>query len=173
MPRSLDSMLGSSIIAKDGEIGKAYNVFFDDRSWAVRYLVVETGSWFTRRKVLFSPAVLGRPDGSKKAIPVQLTEEQVLGSPDVDADRPVARQQELAMSRRYGWPDNLGLELFPSSPWTEASAPATERPRRGEIHTFGARKSLPATKWMPATDHSGPSRTSSLTTSNGKFSTSW
>jgi hypothetical protein len=36
MLRTLDGMLGSSIVAKDGEIGRIYNVFFDDRSWAVR-----------------------------------------------------------------------------------------------------------------------------------------
>ena len=35
---------------------------------------------------------------------VLLTREQVRGSPDVDADLPVSRQHEIAMSAYYGWP---------------------------------------------------------------------
>jgi uncharacterized protein YrrD len=124
MLRSLDSVLASSIIATDGEIGKAYNILFDDRSWAVRYLVVETGSWFTRRKVLLSPAVLGRPD--ENTIQVLLTREQVQSSPDVEADQPVSRQQEIAMVRHCRWTTR---NLEPSSPSyvsTDASVPESQ-----------------------------------------------
>lgn len=77
MLRTLDGMLGSSIVAKDGEIGRVDNVFFDDRSWAVRYLVVETSSWLTRRRVLITPAALGRPHWAERTIPALLTKEQV------------------------------------------------------------------------------------------------
>jgi sporulation protein YlmC with PRC-barrel domain len=101
MLRTLDGMLGSSIVAMDGEIGKVYNVFFDDRLWAVRYLVIETGPWLRRRKVLISPAALGRPHWTDKIIPVLLTKEQVQNCPDVDADRPVSRQQEAGMIRHF------------------------------------------------------------------------
>jgi hypothetical protein len=31
--------------ARDGEIGKVKEFYFDDRSWTVRYLVAETGNW--------------------------------------------------------------------------------------------------------------------------------
>ena len=101
MLRTLDGMLGSSIVATDGEIGKVYNVFFDDQLWAVRYLVIETGPWLRRRKVLISPAALGRPHWTDKIIPVLLTKEQVQNCPDVDADRPVSRQQEVGMIRHW------------------------------------------------------------------------
>ena len=113
MIRSLDSMLGSSIVATDGEIGKVYNIFFDDRLWGVRYLVVETGSWLMRRKVLIPPAVLGRPNWGANTIPVFLTKEQVQHSPDVDTDQPVSRQQQVAMIKHYGCHDHLGMEPFP------------------------------------------------------------
>lgn len=115
MLRSVDSMLGASVIANDGEIGRAYNVFFDDRSWAVRYLVVETGSWLRHRKVLISPEVLGRPHPAERTIPVVLTRKQVRDRPDVDADRPVSRQQELAMISHYSRADYLSLEPAPRS----------------------------------------------------------
>lgn len=140
MLRSLDSVLGSSIIATDGEIGKAYNILFDDRSWAAGYLVVETGSWFTRRKVLISPAVLGRPD--EKTIPVLLTREQVQSSPDVEADQPVSRQQEIAMVRHCRWTTQ---NLEPSSPSyvsTDSSVPESEAAleEAGDSHLRSAKE---------------------------------
>jgi sporulation protein YlmC with PRC-barrel domain len=122
MLRTLDGMLGSSIVATDGEIGKVYNVFFDDRSWAVRYLVVETGSWLTRRRVLITPAALDRPDWAEKTIAVKLTKEQVRNCPDVEADRPVSRQQELAMMGHIEWADYLSAE--PSFPPVALTDPA-------------------------------------------------
>ena len=122
MFRTLDGMLGSSIVATDGEIGKLYNVCFDDRSWAVRYLVVETGSWLSRRRVLVSRATLGLPRWAEKTIPVRLTKEQVQNCPDVDADRPVSRQQEFGMIRHYGWADYLSVEpSFPPVALTDAA----------------------------------------------------
>jgi hypothetical protein len=127
MLHRLDSMLGSSIVTMDGEIGKAYNIFFDDRSWAVRYLVIETGSWFRRRKILISPAVLGSLDWGGRTIPVLLTKEQVQNSPDVDVDQPVSRQQELAMARHY---DSMSLEAY--SPLVLGDAPVSQPPAESE-----------------------------------------
>ena len=46
---------GLSIKASDGELGTVDELYFDDESWAVRYLTVETGSWMGGRKVLVSP----------------------------------------------------------------------------------------------------------------------
>jgi sporulation protein YlmC with PRC-barrel domain len=127
MLRTLDGMLGSSIVATDGEIGKVYNVFFDDRSWSVRYLVVETGSWLTRRKILITPAALGRPLWAEKTIPVLLTKEQVQNCPDVDADRPVSRQQEPGLTRHYGWADYLSMKpSFPPVALTDVEVADSE-----------------------------------------------
>ena len=125
MLRSLDSLLGSAIVATDGEVGKAYNVLFDDRSWAVRYLVVETNYWFTRGKVLISQTALGTPNWTEKTIPVQLTRLQVENSPDVDADQPVSRQQERVMVNRDGWVPNPEPFIM-SDVLTDVSVPESE-----------------------------------------------
>lgn len=143
MLRTLDGMLGSSIVAKDGKIGRVYNVFFDDLSWAVRYLVVETGSWLTRRRVLITPAALGRPNWAEKTIPVLLTKEQVQDCPDVDADRPVSRQQELGMIRQYGWADYLSAEpSFPPVALTGVAVADSEAASRstGDPHLRSAKE---------------------------------
>jgi sporulation protein YlmC with PRC-barrel domain len=95
---------GDKIAAKDGEIGRVEQVYFDDESWRVRYFVVNTGGWLSRRKVLISPAFVDRSKSSEEALTVGLTRDQVQQSPEVDADKPVDRQYEEAYARYYGIP---------------------------------------------------------------------
>ena len=38
--------------ASDGEIGKFEEFYFDDKYWAIRYLIADTGTWLTYRQVL-------------------------------------------------------------------------------------------------------------------------
>ncbi len=116
MLRSLGNILGSVVRATDGEIGKVHDFFFDDHTWTVRYLVVETGDWLRRRRVLISTSALGQPEWQGHLFPVSLTQEQVRSSPDVDTDKPVSRQHEIAMNVHYGWPHYWGLEPPPLGP---------------------------------------------------------
>jgi len=110
MLRNLLGLVGSSIRAKDGEFGTAHDFLFDDRTWRVRYLVVESGGWLNRTRIILSPAVLGTPDWIEKVLLVLLTKDQVQNSPDVDTEQPVSRQQEVAMSQYYGWPIDWSME---------------------------------------------------------------
>jgi len=41
---------------------------------------------------------------------MNLETEQVRESPDADTAKPVSRQEEIAMSRHYGWPAYWSLE---------------------------------------------------------------
>ena len=101
---SLEEITDVSLIATDGEIGKVRNFLFDDRSWKIRYLVVDVGGWLTRRDVVLSVSVIDQPDWTRKTFGVHLTREQIRHSPDVDSQKPVSRQQEIAMKQYYGWP---------------------------------------------------------------------
>lgn len=90
--------------ATDGTIGKVKDLFIDDESWATRFLVVETGSWIKRHRVLIPTAALGSIDAAGKAIEVSITREQVQNSPDIDCAMPVSRQHETDLSGYYGFP---------------------------------------------------------------------
>lgn len=92
-----------SIEATDGKIGHVDSFLFDDHSWTVRYLVVDTGNWLPGRKVLLTPLVLEQPDGLMNSFPVKLTKEQIKNSPDIDTDKPVSRQREIELHQYYGW----------------------------------------------------------------------
>lgn len=60
MIRSVQNVMGCSIGATDGEVGEVADLYFADQQWTIRYLVVETGAWLDRRKVLISPQSIGR-----------------------------------------------------------------------------------------------------------------
>jgi len=93
-----------AIGATDGKIGDVKDIYFDDKAWVIRYLVVDTGSWLSSRKVLISPIATGQPDWSTKLLPVSLTREQVKNSPDIDTDMPVTRQHEANYHDYYIYP---------------------------------------------------------------------
>jgi uncharacterized protein YrrD len=46
---------GFAIHATDGELGAVSDLYFDDDSWTIRYLTVDTGGWLGGRRVLISP----------------------------------------------------------------------------------------------------------------------
>jgi hypothetical protein len=102
--RSMQELEGFAIHATDGAIGHVSDFYFDDKTWVVRYLVVETGSWLLSRKVLISPVALGHPDWTGRVLPVSITKEQVKHSPDIDTDKPVSRQHEMQYLGYYGYP---------------------------------------------------------------------
>ena len=104
MLRSIETLEKYEIHANDGLIGHARDFFFDDESWVVRYLVVDTGSWLSGRKVLISPISIGRVDVSKKQLLVLLDREAIKNSPDIDSDKPVSRQHEMRYLNYYGYP---------------------------------------------------------------------
>ena len=104
MLRSLKEIIGYTIKATNGEIGKVNDFLFDDSQWIVRYLVADTGNWLIDRLVLISPYSIGKPEWKSKQFSVKLTKEQVKDSPKIENDMPVYRQEELKLTKYYGWP---------------------------------------------------------------------
>ena len=127
MLRNVRHLRGYAILATDGPIGEVEDLYFDDDRWAIRYLVVDTGSWLPGRKVLISPHAVGRPDWMAQQLPVSLTKAQVDGSPDVDTRGPVSRQYETDYLRYYGYPHYWGgaglwgMGAYPGDLTTEGS----------------------------------------------------
>lgn len=105
MLRSMKNDLrGFTVGATDGDIGQVEEFYFDDQSFTVRHLVVDTGGWLGERKVLISPMALRDIDWGGKRIKAALTKAQVEKSPAIDTDRPVSRQHEIEYYGYYGYP---------------------------------------------------------------------
>jgi uncharacterized protein YrrD len=103
MLQTAGQLKGVTIEAMDGDIGSVQDLYFDDHTWTVRYLVVDTGTWLPGRQVLISPFAFQPVPGASR-LRTSLTKEQVSDSPSVDSDRPVDRQREIAFSQYYGYP---------------------------------------------------------------------
>jgi hypothetical protein len=108
MLRNMKDMEEYTIGALDGIIGEVKDFYFDDDEWVIRYLVVDTGESPARRNVLISPIAIGQPNWSEKVLPTKLTRNQVKGSPDIDTDKPVSRQQEMGYAGYYGYGNYWG-----------------------------------------------------------------
>ncbi len=91
------------IAASDGAIGSITDLLFDDSTWRVRWLVVDTGNWLPGRSVLLPPSSLGHVDHIGHQYSVLLTRQQVKDSPSIDFDQPVSRQMESGVYDYYGW----------------------------------------------------------------------
>jgi len=103
MLRNSSEIIGYTIGAIDGQLGQVTDFLFDDETWLVRWLVIDTGSWLSGRKVLLPPSVLGHFSQIGHQFSVRLTMQQVKDSPGVDTDLPVSRQMETATYDYYGW----------------------------------------------------------------------
>lgn len=102
--RTLRSLLNLRLCAKDGEMGRVCDFYFDDREWKVRYLVDDTGRFFHGKKVLISPAALSRVPADRRAVYADLTLEQVRRSPGVETHKPVSIQEEERITHYFNWP---------------------------------------------------------------------
>ena len=105
MLHNLKQILGHKLAASDGTIGHVKDFYFDDKTWAIRYLLVDTSNWLTGRKVLISPYSFGPLDYDGKVLSVKLTKKQIENSPAIDTDRPVSRQYEQNYYKYYGMPN--------------------------------------------------------------------
>jgi len=112
MLRNTSSIQGYVIAASDGQLGTVSDFLFDDATWLVRWLVVDTGTWLSSRKVLLPSSVLGHIDENGRQFSVNLTMQQVKDSPDIETDRPVSRQVEATLYDYYGWSPYWGSAFY-------------------------------------------------------------
>ena len=108
MLKNAKALVGFTLKARDGEIGKVEQFYFDDHHWTIRYLVAQTGSWLSGRQVLLSPYALGAIDEAAGSVAVDLTKKKIEDSPSIDRDKPVSRRFEIAFYEYYAWPTYYG-----------------------------------------------------------------
>jgi hypothetical protein len=104
MLQNIKELYGNKLAASDGDIGHVKDFYFDDKTWVIRYLVADTGSWMTGRQVLVSPHAFGKLDREEKTLHVKLSKKQIEKSPSIELHKPVSRQYEIDYYRYYGWP---------------------------------------------------------------------
>jgi len=74
---------GVTVSGTDGEIGTLEDFYFEEAGWNVRYLLVDTGSWFNGKRVLLSPSAV-QGDWGRTGVHVNLSRDDVRKSPALD-----------------------------------------------------------------------------------------
>jgi hypothetical protein len=99
--RSTRDVTGHHIQAEDGEIGHVEDFIFDDETWAIRYLIIDTQNWWPGKKVLVSPQWIERVSWIESKVFVNLTRETIRQSPEYTADSLLTRDYETGLHRHY------------------------------------------------------------------------
>jgi len=89
MLRSINSLVGCRIDATDGQMGTTHDLYFDDTTWMVRHLVVDTGTWLPGKKVPVSPLWAERILWGKREVHMDLIQAAIAATPEFDPSAPV------------------------------------------------------------------------------------
>lgn len=137
--RNIKLLSKYSIHATDGDIGKVHDFMFDDQTWTIRYLVVDTGRWLPGRKVLIAPESVTETDWKQKTFSLNLTKEQIKESPRIDLGHPITLKRQRELHDYYRWSYYWTLGDYPPTsslhrtPIPEEEQQTLERPTAGEI----------------------------------------
>ena len=110
--RDASVVTGYGIAAADGDIGHVEDFLFDDLSWTIRYLVVDTSRWLGGRHVIVAPEWVTDVSWGESAVHVALTRQAIKASPEYDPRVGVAREYERRLHEHYGrrgyWDEDAG-----------------------------------------------------------------
>jgi len=99
--RSTKEVIGYRIQARDGAIGHVEDFVVDDRDWAIRYLVADTGHWLASRRVLLAPQWIESVSWEHSAVDVDLPRASIEHAPVYDAEAGVTRAYEISLFKHY------------------------------------------------------------------------
>lgn len=99
--RSTAEVAGYDIEASDGSIGHVRDFVFDDQTWTIRYLVVDTGNWWPGKKVLVATRWVDHIDWDQRKVFTSLSREGIRSSPEYDPSALLDRQYEEMLHKAH------------------------------------------------------------------------
>jgi hypothetical protein len=75
--RSTNVINGYRIEATDGAIGSVCDFVMDDESWVIREMTIETGHWYSGKKIFISPAMIKQISYEDSKVFVNLTKADI------------------------------------------------------------------------------------------------
>lgn len=100
--RSSEVVLGYRIEASDDSIGHVADFLFDEKTWAIRYLIVDTRNWLHGKHVLVSPQWIREVSWSERTLNLAITRRQIEQSPEYDPGHVPSEEYERALHGHYG-----------------------------------------------------------------------
>jgi sporulation protein YlmC with PRC-barrel domain len=101
---------GTLVQGTDGEIGTVERLYFDDQQWTISHLVVHTEKSLDGRSVLVSPSSVRR-NWNVAALPTTLSRNDIVNSPEADADSPPPERADAGASHVRNTKDLKGFHI--------------------------------------------------------------
>ncbi|MBN2551549.1 MAG: PRC-barrel domain-containing protein [Spirochaetales bacterium] len=155
MNRSVKHLQAYTLVARDGELGSVEEMYFDDEKWTIRYIIANLEEVPDKEWAAVSPVSVEGVDWKNGTIMVDLSREDVAGSPELDLEEPMGREKERQLNRYYRIPvywNGVGLwgnHVYPGL-LAEESVAAEEDGSDRETRVHGTREAFGYT--IEATD---------------------
>lgn len=104
-----------SILAEDGKFGSVFDFYFDEDTFLLRYLVVDSEPFLLRNLVLISPIIFRKINLAEKTIELSITKKEIADSPGLDSGEVVSSQYEKTYNDHFSWPYYWGS--YGNSTW--------------------------------------------------------
>lgn len=117
--RSTREVDGYTIQARDGDLGHVADFLIDDESWALRYLVVDTRTWWPGKQVLITPRWISEVSWAEQRVRVDLPRAVIKRAPEYDPAVPLSRDYEARLHAYYKQPAYWAAELSTARGGTE------------------------------------------------------
>ena len=92
--RSSDAVRRYRVRATDGEVGHVEGLLFDEQTWAIHHLIVNTSNWWLGHLAMIAPQSIREVDWADETIVLDLERQQVKDAPHYDPDAPVPETPE-------------------------------------------------------------------------------
>ncbi len=106
--RSGNEIMRYYVHASDGDIGYVQGLLVDEKSWAIRYIIVNTSNWWLGHQVIVAPEWMDHVDWAESKLCIDLTRQAIKDSPPYDQNASFSREQEAQIHTHYGrtgyWP---------------------------------------------------------------------
>lgn len=99
--RSAKEVRGYRVQATDGEVGHIDTFLMEPPTWAIRYLVINTGGWLSRHEVLFIPKLVDRLSWADARVTVNTSKELLEHAPEYHPGHAIDRKTEEALFQHY------------------------------------------------------------------------
>ncbi|MFP4378114.1 MAG: PRC-barrel domain-containing protein [Spirochaetales bacterium] len=99
--RSAREVRGYRVTATDGEVGHIDNFLMESDTWAIRYLVINTGGWLKRHEVLFIPKLIDRVSWADARVTVNTSKGLLERAPEYHAGHEIDRTSEMALFSHF------------------------------------------------------------------------
>jgi hypothetical protein len=113
--RSANEVMRYYIHATDGDIGHVQGILVEDKTWAIRYLIVNTSNWWLGHEVLIAPEWIDHIFWEESKVVVAVSRQAIRDAPPYDSKNTLLRAQEKLLHAHYGHRGYWDIEAEPDS----------------------------------------------------------